>query len=150
MNAPMQGNGAEMMRLAAIFGHQAGVTINAPLHDAFMIEAREEDAPDAIQTMKACMVKASSLVLDGVEIGVDDKKVIAWPDRYMDDRVGGQGPVAGCHGAPFGHRAGDPSAYARRQLLHLRSRQRHSDLPLRTSGTGPYYILLLSSVFARK
>ena len=87
MNAPMQGNGAEMMRLAAIFGHQAGVTINAPLHDAFMIEAREEDAPDAIQTMKACMMKASSLVLDGVEVGVDDKKVIAWPDRYMDDRI---------------------------------------------------------------
>ena len=39
MNAPMQGNGAEMLRLAAIFGHRAGVTINAPLHDAFMIEA---------------------------------------------------------------------------------------------------------------
>ena len=37
--------------------------------------------------MKACMAKASSLVLDGVEIGVDDKKVIAWPDRYMDDRI---------------------------------------------------------------
>ena len=86
MNAPMQGNGAEMMRLAAIFGHRAGITINAPLHDAFMIEAREEDARDAIQTMKACMARASSLVLDGVEVDVD-QKVIAWPDRYMDDRV---------------------------------------------------------------
>jgi DNA polymerase-1 len=87
MNAPMQGNGSEMMRLAAMFGHQAGVTINASLHDAFLIEADEGDAADAIATMKGCMRRASTLVLDGVEIEVDDKKVVAWPDRYMDDRA---------------------------------------------------------------
>jgi DNA polymerase-1 len=86
MNAPMQGNGAEMMRLAAIFGHRAGVTIDAPLHDAFLVEAREQDVSDAIKTMRGCMGKASRLVLDGVEVGVSHKKV-AWPDRYMDDRV---------------------------------------------------------------
>ena len=50
MNAPMQGNGAEMLRLAAIFAHRAGITINAPLHDALMIEAREEDVRDALAT----------------------------------------------------------------------------------------------------
>ena len=145
MNAPMQGNGAEMMRLAAIFAHQAGITINAPLHDAFMIEASAEDARDAIATMKACMVRASSLVLDGVEIGVDDKKVIAWPDRYMDDRAEAQDL--------WRDAMGHLSAIEREERLPLNSgssaakqRQRHSDLPL-NAGTGPYYILLSPLVY---
>jgi DNA polymerase-1 len=86
MNAPMQGNGAEMLRLAAIFGHQAGITINAPLHDALLIEARQDEARDAVATMQACMGRASRAVLDGVGVEVD-AKVVAWPHRYMDDRA---------------------------------------------------------------
>ena len=89
MNAPMQGNGAEMLRLAAIFGHQAGITINAPIHDALVIEAREGDAEDAIRTMRACMGRASRAVLDGVEIEVKAKSV-SWPERYMDDKPGAE------------------------------------------------------------
>ena len=85
MNAPVQGNSAEMLRLAAIFGHRAGITINAPLHDAFMIEAAAEDEHDAIQTMRACMGRASRLVLEGVEVPVKPYTV-RWPDRYMDER----------------------------------------------------------------
>jgi DNA polymerase I len=85
MNAPMQGNGAEMLRLAACFAHQAGVGINALLHDAFMIEAPAADIGDAVATMRACMGRASRAVLAGVEVGVD-AKVTRWPDRYMDDR----------------------------------------------------------------
>jgi DNA polymerase-1 len=85
MNAPMQGNGAEMLRLAAIFGHQAGVIINAPLHDACMVEARAEDTEDAVQTMRACMGRASRAVLDGVGVPVK-VRLVTWPDRFMDDR----------------------------------------------------------------
>jgi hypothetical protein len=85
MNAPMQGNGAEMMRLAAIFAHRAGISICAPIHDAFLIEARRDDARDAIPTMRRCMGKASMAVLDGAEIDVEVKE-IRWPDRYMDGR----------------------------------------------------------------
>ena len=85
MNAPCQGNAAEMLRLGAIFGHRAGVTINAPLHDAFMIEARSEDGHDAIETMHGCMARASRAVLAGVEVPVK-VKAVHWPDRYMDDR----------------------------------------------------------------
>ena len=85
MNAPMQGNGAEMLRLAAIFGHRAGITINAPLHDAFMIEAATEEEHDVVQTMRACMGRASRLVLDGVEVAVK-AKTVTWPDRFMDGR----------------------------------------------------------------
>jgi DNA polymerase-1 len=85
MNAPMQGNGAEMLRLAAIFGHRAGITINAPLHDAFMIEAPTADIHDAVATMRAAMGRASSAVLDGVEVAVDTK-ITRWPRRYVDGR----------------------------------------------------------------
>jgi DNA polymerase-1 len=85
MNAPMQGNGAEMLRLAAIFGHHAGVTINAPLHDAMLIEARADEVDDAIRTMRDCMHRASRAVLDGVEVPVK-AKTVAWPDRFMDDK----------------------------------------------------------------
>jgi DNA polymerase I-like protein with 3'-5' exonuclease and polymerase domains len=86
MNAPMQGNGSEMLRLAAVFARQAGLTVNAPLHDALMIEARAEDEVDATRTMRNCMNRASRLVLDGVEVKVKNHPV-RWPDRYMDDRV---------------------------------------------------------------
>jgi hypothetical protein len=82
----MQGSGAEMLRLAAIFAHRAGITINAPLHDALMIEAREEDVRDALATMRSCMGRASHAVLDGVEVGVS-AKIVSWPDRYVDERV---------------------------------------------------------------
>jgi DNA polymerase family A len=86
MNAPMQGNGAEMLRLAACFAHRAGIAINAPLHDAFLIEAPAGEIDDATATMAAAMNRASRAVLDGVEVDVA-AKLIAWPDRYVDDRV---------------------------------------------------------------
>jgi DNA polymerase I len=86
MNAPVQGNGAEMLRLAAIFAHQAGITVNCPLHDAFLIEASAEDEVDTVRTMRDCMSRASRLVLDGVEVPVKDHPV-RWPDRYVDDRT---------------------------------------------------------------
>lgn len=89
MNAPVQGNAAEMMRLAAILAHRQGITINCPIHDAFLIETRQEDAQDALATMRRCMDQASAAVLDGVAIPVE-AKVVSWPERYMDDR-----PAAG-------------------------------------------------------
>src|ERR1700681_106886 len=39
MNFPMQANGAEMMRIAAIAGTEAGIEVCAPVHDAFLIAA---------------------------------------------------------------------------------------------------------------
>jgi hypothetical protein len=37
----MQGNGAEMLRVACILGTERGVRINAPVHDALLAEAPE-------------------------------------------------------------------------------------------------------------
>ena len=39
MNFPMQANGAEMMRVAAIAATEAGIEVCAPVHDAFLIQA---------------------------------------------------------------------------------------------------------------
>ena len=35
--------------------------------------------------MRDCMGRASRLVLEGVEVAVK-AKIVAWPDRFMDDR----------------------------------------------------------------
>jgi hypothetical protein len=74
-----------MMRFAAIFAHQAGVTVNFPLHDAFLVETGAEDEADTIDTMASCMDRASSLVLEGAKATVK-WRAIHWPDRYASDR----------------------------------------------------------------
>jgi len=38
-NFPMQGNGAEMLRLACCFATEQGIRVCAPVHDALLIEA---------------------------------------------------------------------------------------------------------------
>ena len=76
-NFPMQANGAEMMRIAAILMTEAGIRVCAPVHDAFL------DA--AIAKTKRLMAQASGIVLDGFVLGSDVKEV-RYPDRYMDKR----------------------------------------------------------------
>ena len=51
-----------------------------------MIEAAGEDEHDAIRTMRACMGRASRLVLEGVEVPVKPHTV-RWPDRFMGGKA---------------------------------------------------------------
>ena len=37
-NFPMQGNGAEMLRLACCLATEQGINVRAPVHDAFLVE----------------------------------------------------------------------------------------------------------------
>ena len=85
MNAPMQGNGAEMMRLAAIAGVRSGVQIDAVVHDAFVVESDLDQLEDTVAAMQAAMAFASNKVLLGLELKTDVHRVY-WPDRYMDSR----------------------------------------------------------------
>lgn len=82
-NFPMQGNGAEMLRLACIFATEAGVTVCAPVHDAVLIEAEIDEVTSDIDTMNRAMARASELVLAGFRLDTDTK-VIAYPDHYQD------------------------------------------------------------------
>jgi hypothetical protein len=81
----MQGNAAEMMRLAAIAGVRRGVQIDAVIHDAFLVESDADELEDAVTAMQAAMAFASNKVLGGLELKTDVNRV-CWPDRYMDSR----------------------------------------------------------------
>ncbi|MGY8679556.1 DNA polymerase [Bradyrhizobium sp. UFLA05-153] len=82
MNFPMQAHGAEMMRLAACLATERGLRICAPVHDAFLLIAPLDRLEADTEALRACMVEASRVVLDGFELGTD-AKLIRYPDRYM-------------------------------------------------------------------
>ncbi len=88
-NFPMQGNGAEMLRLAAIFASERGVKICALVHDAILIEAPSTELEAAIEVAQSAMSDASAVVLDGFRLNSDckkDKNIFHYPDRYWDKR----------------------------------------------------------------
>jgi DNA polymerase-1 len=98
LNFPMQGNGAEMLRLACCFATKAGIEICAPIHDAVLIRAPTDRLDIKIDRMRECMREASSIVLSGFELRVEVKPEIKdaqgktighgvyWPNRFMDER----------------------------------------------------------------
>lgn len=83
-NFPMQANGAEMMRIAAIGAMRAGVEVCAPVHDAFLIAAPASRLVEDVETMRDIMTKAGQVVC-GIPIRTE-AKLIRYPNRYMEDR----------------------------------------------------------------
>jgi hypothetical protein len=84
-NFLMQGNGAEMLRLACCFLTLSGIRVCAPIHDAVLIEAPLKELDDTICEAQALMAQASRVVLSGFELRTD-VDVIRHPDRYKDAR----------------------------------------------------------------
>jgi DNA polymerase I len=84
-NFPMQGNGGELMRLAACLATERGIEVCAPVHDAFLICAPFDRLDADIATMRAAMAEASKIVLSGFELGTD-VSIVRYPNRYMDER----------------------------------------------------------------
>jgi hypothetical protein len=84
-NFPCQGNGADMLRAAAGFIYDAGVMLDATIHDAVLIEAEDGDIDAAVDQARRGMDRASELVLYGFRLRTD-WEVIRWPDRYRDGR----------------------------------------------------------------
>jgi hypothetical protein len=85
MNYPMQSNGAEMMRIAAIAATEAGLEVCAPVHDAFLIAAPLERLDEDVALMRELMAQAGRTVTGGFEVRTD-AEVVRFPDRYMDER----------------------------------------------------------------
>jgi DNA polymerase-1 len=85
LNHPMQSHGAEMLRLASIFMTEGGIHVCAPIHDALLIEAPEDQIEAAVSQAQAFMGRASRLVLSGYEIRTE-AEIIRYPDRYRDPR----------------------------------------------------------------
>jgi DNA polymerase-1 len=83
-NFPMQANGAEMMRVAAIGAMRAGIEVCAPVHDAFLIAAPASQLERDVEVMRDIMTQAG-VVVCGLPIRTE-AKLIRYPDRYMEDR----------------------------------------------------------------
>ncbi|MER3415479.1 MAG: DNA polymerase I [Gemmataceae bacterium] len=84
-NFPMQGNGAEMMRLACCLATERGIGLCCPVHDALLIEADAEEIDVAVEATQQAMREASEVVLDGFQLRTD-AKIVRHPDRYSDKR----------------------------------------------------------------
>ena len=86
MNFPMQANGAEMMRMAAIAATEAGIEVCCPVHDAFLISAPTELIDEQRGgTCARSWRRPSRAVTGGLTVRTD-VKIVRWPDRYMDKR----------------------------------------------------------------
>jgi hypothetical protein len=81
----MQANGAEMLRLACCFLVEAGIELCAPVHDAVLIEAADDEIDEKVVLAERLMRRASRIVNGGFELGTD-AKVVRSPDRYEDER----------------------------------------------------------------
>lgn len=84
-NFPVQGNGAEILRLACCFVTEAGINICCPVHDALLIEAPLDELDSTILKVQELMAEAGRIVLNGFELRTD-VDVVRYPDRYMDGR----------------------------------------------------------------
>lgn len=84
-NFPMQGSGAEMMRIAAILATEAGIEVAGPVHDAFIIASPVERLDGDILRMQEFMAEASGIVLCGFRLR-SDVAIVRYPNRYSDKR----------------------------------------------------------------
>ena len=81
----MQGNGAEMLRLAACLATENGIQVCAPIHDAFLIMAPINRLQEDIRKMRTYMEEASSVILGGFRLRTD-VHVFIYPDHYRDPK----------------------------------------------------------------
>jgi hypothetical protein len=84
-NFLVQGNGAELLRLACCLMTERGIKVCAPVHDAVLIEAPLAELDDAVAAAQAAMEEASEIVLGGFRLR-SDVKTVRFPDRYRDSR----------------------------------------------------------------
>jgi DNA polymerase I len=82
-NFPMQSNGAEMLREAAVKLCAAGIVPIMLVHDGILFE---EMSPERIEHAREIMLKAGRDVCGGFEIGVDFEQRLQGNERYCDKR----------------------------------------------------------------
>jgi DNA polymerase I len=86
LNYMHQAGGADMFRIAAIAGHEAGIRIVAPVHDSFWIAAPVDELDDDSAAMSSIMTRAGAAVADGLEIPVEVSADVRWPQSLGDVR----------------------------------------------------------------
>jgi len=84
-NFLMQGNGAEMLRLACCMLIESGIKVCAPIHDAVLIESSLDSLDNDIKKAQQLMEEASAAILNGFTLR-SDVEVVRSPNRYLDER----------------------------------------------------------------
>jgi hypothetical protein len=84
-NFPVQSAAADIMRVAAILMFEAGIAINAIIHDAFLIEADAADIEEVAELARHIMMQATELVI-GASIPVSCE--ITGPGEQFYDEDG--------------------------------------------------------------
>lgn len=64
---------------------ESGIRVCAPVHDATLIEAPEDEIADAMKEAQDYMEQAGKIVLDGFRLRTE-AEVIRHPGRYTDPR----------------------------------------------------------------
>ncbi len=84
-NFRVQGDGAEILRLASIFLWERGVRVCAPVHDAVLVESAEGDLEEVVREAQRQMERASEHVLDGRRLRTE-ARLLRYPDRLLEPR----------------------------------------------------------------
>jgi DNA polymerase family A len=91
INLPIQGTGADILRVACIWATRHGLELCGPVHDAIVIEAPVERIDADVALLQEIMRRASRAVLAPpggaafIELRTD-AKIVRYPDRYTDPR----------------------------------------------------------------
>ena len=85
-NFPIQSTGAAMMRRALILAIEQGISVRAPVHDAFVIFAPTAEYEEQERLMVSLMEQASRDVLGGFTIDAEVEKCVQFGSHYIDDR----------------------------------------------------------------
>ena len=85
-NFPLQGAGAEMLRIAVCLAVERGLRVCCPVHDALLVEGPKDAIADVEAATLDCMREASRAVIGDGELRVGVEGPIFHPDRYRDGR----------------------------------------------------------------
>ena len=87
MNFPVQGGGADAMRIAAIAATEAGIRICAPVHDAFWLLTPDGEVERTATQMREIMTEAGAAVAGGLPItaSVESERIVR-SDANLGDR----------------------------------------------------------------
>jgi DNA polymerase-1 len=85
INLPVQGTGADILRIVCVWATRHGIQLCAPVHDALLIESSIERIEADVALVQEIMRRASRVVLGAHELRTD-AKIVRYPDRYTDPR----------------------------------------------------------------
>ena len=84
-NWPVQAAGADILRIAAVAMVESGVPVAAPIHDAFLIHGRADQAEEMAALAQHLMIESSRVVLNGHKCRVDVRR-FAPGERFSEPK----------------------------------------------------------------